>query len=100
LKGLEDEANPVAAEFSQLPLIQASGGLAIDENIAGIGEVHRPGEIQQCGLSATATPYQHGHRTRLGDQGDFAQRGDALFVQMVSPRNIPQFKSYQDTMLW
>ncbi len=54
LERLKNEADLLATDAGEGGVVEAGGGLAVDEDFAGGGEVHSTAEVQKSGLAAAA----------------------------------------------
>lgn len=78
LEELKNKANPIAAQRGERGIGERTGGLAVDEHRAGIGEIHRARKVEQRGLAAAASSKQGGYGAGGNGERHLMQGGERL----------------------
>jgi hypothetical protein len=98
LEGLEDEADLVAADASELGGCEGGGGLAEEEDVTGGGEVHGAGEVEEGGFAAAGASGEGDELAAMDVEGQMIECKDLGTVGEVSLGDV--IKPGDDIHMW
>jgi hypothetical protein len=93
LEKLKNEADRFAAKCGQVGFAEARGGASIDEDLAGGGEVHGAGQVEERAFAAAATAQESGDRAGLGSERDIIESLECVTVVRIFFRDVTEFQT-------